>query len=120
MKGTCAYCGKEVDRMPSQARKSKTGKMFCNKSCAASYNNKLKANEKHPNYKDGKGSYRNKALREKEHRCELCGVDDLMVLEVHHRDRDRTNNNIENLQILCANCHLRQHRMAKMGLEALR
>jgi 5-methylcytosine-specific restriction endonuclease McrA len=26
-------------------------------------------------------------------------------LEVHHIDGDRTNNSLENLQLLCPNCH---------------
>lgn len=28
-----------------------------------------------------------------------------ITLEVHHIDGDRTNNNEENLQLLCPNCH---------------
>jgi len=37
---TCSYCKKRVKRMPSQIKKTKHS--FCNSSCAASYNNKLK------------------------------------------------------------------------------
>ena len=38
----CGNCDKKVIRHNSQAKKSKSGKSFCNASCAASYNNKLK------------------------------------------------------------------------------
>lgn len=38
----CAYCGKIVKRSPGVLRKSKSGRVFCNSSCAASYNNKVK------------------------------------------------------------------------------
>jgi len=30
-------------------------------------------------------------------------------LEVHHKDDNRNNNDIANLQILCHNCHLKIH-----------
>ena len=38
----CGFCNKQITRMLSQSKKSKSGKSFCNQSCAASYNNKLK------------------------------------------------------------------------------
>lgn len=52
-----------------------------------------------------------KLLREgyKEYRCEKCGLSEWLgqpiALEVHHIDGDRTNNTIENFQLLCPNCH---------------
>lgn len=43
------------------------------------------------------------------HKCENCGnsewFDQPIKLEVHHIDGNRTNNNLENLQLLCPNCH---------------
>ena len=42
-------------------------------------------------------------------KCEKCGVtvwfDQPINLEIHHIDGDRTNNCLENLQLLCPNCH---------------
>ncbi len=54
---------------------------------------------------------RKKLLKEglKEHVCECClnsmwnGVP--IPLEVHHIDGDKNNNDLENLQLLCPNCH---------------
>lgn len=52
-----------------------------------------------------------KLLKEgyKEYRCEKCGLNEWLgqpiALEVHHIDGDRTNNTIENFQLLCPNCH---------------
>ena len=45
----------------------------------------------------------------KEHKCECCGLttwlNQPIPLELHHIDGDRTNNKIENYQLLCPNCH---------------
>ncbi len=54
---------------------------------------------------------KSRLLREslKEHRCELCGASEwmgeLIPLELHHRDGDRTNNALSNIELLCPNCH---------------
>ena len=46
--------------------------------------------------------------------CEICGfADDQDALVVHHKDMDRTNNDISNLAIICANCHMVLHKMIK-------
>lgn len=46
----------------------------------------------------------------KQYKCEACGVEDTynnrpITLQLHHVDGDNTNNRIDNLQILCPNCH---------------
>jgi hypothetical protein len=45
----------------------------------------------------------------KEHRCEECNNTEWLgvpiPLEIHHVDGDRHNNELNNLQILCPNCH---------------
>lgn len=45
----------------------------------------------------------------KEHKCEECKKKNWngksIPLELHHVDGNRHNNSIENLQILCPNCH---------------
>lgn len=45
----------------------------------------------------------------KESKCEICGVTEWngkpINLELHHINGDRTDNRLENLQILCPNCH---------------
>jgi hypothetical protein len=42
-------------------------------------------------------------------KCECCGIETWnnlpIVMQLHHIDGDPTNNTIENLQILCPNCH---------------
>lgn len=45
----------------------------------------------------------------KEERCEICGNDTWLGQKIkfhlHHIDGDHDNNELENLQILCPNCH---------------
>jgi hypothetical protein len=59
-----------------------------------------------PHYGDGSYYYRKIAFRFYLHKCELCGYDKITkILEVHHIDKNRKNNNIINLIILCPICH---------------
>lgn len=43
------------------------------------------------------------------HRCENCGniewLGQPITLEVHHKDGDHLNNELDNLELLCPNCH---------------
>lgn len=48
-------------------------------------------------------------IKERGHKCESCGLEEwmgkLISLDLHHIDGNRMNNNINNLQLLCPNCH---------------
>ena len=101
----CANCGKEVWRTNSQLARSKTGNVYCSRSCATSKNNSLfKTGENHPNYNGN--NYRKKAFDNYEHQCAVCGWnEDEDILEVHHIDENRENNELDNLKILCPICH---------------
>ena len=110
---TCAHCGKVFTRIKS-AKKSKSGLYFCSQSCAASYNNSAyRTGENNPNWLGGsyKGSsYGNIAFRSYAHKCAMCGLEEDCCLQVHHIDENRENSSLDNLIILCANCHSRVHR----------
>jgi hypothetical protein len=48
--------------------------------------------------------------------CERCGYSKVEILHVHHRDRDRKNNDLQNLELICPNCHFEEHYLEKSWL----
>ena len=64
---------------------------------------------KHPQYQTGKLRIRLIKAGIKEHECESCGIREWMnnpiSLELDHIDGNRTNHSLDNLRILCPNCH---------------
>lgn len=48
-----------------------------------------------------------------EYKCDICGIKEWnykpINLHLHHIDGNHTNNNLENLQLLCPNCHSQTH-----------
>jgi 5-methylcytosine-specific restriction endonuclease McrA len=64
---------------------------------------------KHPQYQSYKLKKRLIKQGIKANRCESCRLDKwngkALNLELHHIDGDRTNHNLNNLQLLCPNCH---------------
>lgn len=104
---SCAHCGTQLMRRPSDIRDSKTGLFFCTTSCAAKHNNPLRVRA------DGAGiDYRERAFSHYGVVCMICGFAHLYALEVHHIDRNRRHNKITNLAVLCANCHTGIHKGA--------
>lgn len=85
--------------------------MFCNKSCACSFNNtEYRSKENNPNWKNGHALYVKLAYDVYLQECTICSFNDINALEVHHIDRDRSNGEIDNLIVLCANHHALVHR----------
>ena len=41
--------------------------------------------------------------------CAVCGLSDMQSLTIHHIDGDNSNNDYENMIVLCHNCHQRYH-----------
>lgn len=72
-----------------------------------------KENYQYERFKKGRtirnGSATKAIIALRGHKCECCGLESWLnkpiPLEVHHIDGDRLNNELENLQLLCPNCH---------------
>ena len=114
----CIKCGNVITN-------KRKGLKFCSARCRNNYNsyqyhlkrgrykcpgvgsggNQLRENNHQ--YKNGIGSYRKIAFSFKEAICERCG--DKNYLLVHHKDSNRSNNELQNLEILCKKCHQKHH-----------
>ena len=70
------------------------------------------AGAKNHNFKDGLSNYRVNFYRDNPQQrfCEICGGDQHLV--IHHLDRNRKNNNPENLVMVCRSCHAKVHGLA--------
>jgi hypothetical protein len=54
-------------------------------------------------------TYRRIVFDQIEKKCVKCGETDISKLMVHHKDENRKNNKLDNLQVLCRTCHRRHH-----------
>lgn len=107
----CQVCKKEMWRSPSKIAAAKHGYQFCSRKCkeyAQSIDGNLKDIQP-SHYNNGDSNYQEKALRNLPHKCVGCGEEHEFLLCVHHIDGSRTNNNLSNLEIVCANCHIKRH-----------
>jgi hypothetical protein len=64
-----------------------------------------------PDRRQHRGTLKRALLREglKQARCELCGIEEWLgqplMMALHHLNGDGRDNRLENLQLLCPNCH---------------
>lgn len=103
---SCANCHTLVWVTKAIRQRSKSGKCFCSRHCATVVNNRLyKSGEQHPNFTEGKASYRERAFKAYGIKCNLCNYSIKEVLEVHHIDCNRKHNDLKNLVVLCPTHH---------------
>jgi hypothetical protein len=105
----CAHCKEKFTINNSRYNKSKSKLFFCcveHKNIGATYIEEIRPEH----YGTSEYNYRDVAFREYPKICCTCGNKNEKVLEVHHIDKDRVNNNIDNLIVLCANCHTLLHK----------
>lgn len=109
MEKKCLNCNKELDK-----RKMK----YCSINCQKEYQSRIKiqqwlSNSDAGTLKDGtlSATIRNYLLKKANYQCQKCNwneknpVTNTVPLEIHHIDGNYLNNNINNLQVLCPNCH---------------
>lgn len=116
--GVCIKCNNVITN-------KRKGLKFCSPKCRNAYNayqwclknNKFKkpgvgsgGNQEGENnhmYKTGIGIYNKKAFANLPNICNRCKS--LKNLLVHHKDENRSNNELDNLEILCKRCHQQHH-----------
>lgn len=128
IKVICDYCYKEYYTTPSKLNKSKSGLHFCCKEHKLlaqrleSGEQFKKMRPEHYGTADSEYTYRAKAFRNYIHSCAICNWnEDSDILQVHHIDENRNNNTLENLIILCPNCHakLTSHKYELIGRDKI-
>ena len=91
------------------------------KTCSRSCSNKNREGVKYKigNPRDKVKSQRALKLRlleERGKKCEKCNYSKYQILEVHHKNRNRMNNELKNLELICPNCHAEEHLLEKSWL----
>ncbi len=113
----CAYCNKPFYKNESKRKNSKHGVYFC----CREHKDKGQGLEsgipeiQPPHYGENSGvrSYRTKALKHYPNECNRCSYSTVpAILVVHHKDLSRSNNSLDNLEILCPNCHALEHKFS--------
>lgn len=121
----CDNCDKPIYKSISRQKLSKSCFLFCSRSCkdeAQKIENYHKFKDMMPpHYHEdgiysGNAKYRKLAFQHKPHMCERCNYNKIIdILIVHHKDRNRSNSDLNNLEILCHNCHEEDHYLNKDG-----
>ena len=106
------------------------------KFCSQDHANQYKKEEKIQNWLNGldegwsgtntKKFIRNYLMEKNNYKCEQCGwgqrnpYSGLIPLQLHHKDGNYKNNKIDNLQILCPNCHSLTDNYKNMNKDSVR
>lgn len=109
----CAYCDCDFERLESNLSRSKHGIYFCcreHKDLGQRIGGIADIMPSH--YGTGASRYRQIAFESLPAECNSCGYNTYNeVLVVHHKDRDRSNASLDNLEILCPTCHVEKHHL---------
>jgi 5-methylcytosine-specific restriction endonuclease McrA len=117
-------CGKELSgyrhkKCPNCSVKGRTITKVWAKKISKKAKIRLSISENNPNWKGGisfeeYGKEFDNSLKEQvrfrdKYKCQICGCSQLensKQLDVHHKDYDKKNNNMNNLISLCRSCHI--------------
>lgn len=102
---TCANCSKSIKRTKAIKNRNTSGKYCCSFSCSATIHSRFKDGEQHPNWIDGR-KYSSRVNKDK---CISCEETRPFLLTIHHKDGNRKNPDISNLEVVCYNCHVLRH-----------
>lgn len=107
----CSLCEKEFEVQTSRLNRSRCGMHFCSRECKdraqrvdSPCDMVLPAH-----YGTGESQYRKRCADKLLDGCVGCTEKRSYLLMIHHIDGDRTNNKLENLEVVCGRCHLMRH-----------
>jgi len=106
----CIVCRKPV--------LSSLNKKTCSRSCANIHRTGIKYGINSPRDKvKSQRAIKIRLLESRGQHCERCGYSKYEILHVHHKDRNRNNNKISNLELICPNCHYEEHYLEESWLK---
>ncbi len=92
-------------------------KKTCSRSCANSHRSGIKYKMGRPKDKvQDQRAIKLRLIAARGRVCERCGYVKTEILNVHHKDRNRENNSLTNLELICPNCHAEEHYFEKSWL----
>ncbi|HLN19359.1 MAG TPA: HNH endonuclease [Patescibacteria group bacterium] len=98
----CLICGKPI--LAGFHRKT------CSRSCSNKYREGIKYKLNSPRDKvKTQGLLKIRLLKIRGKKCERCGFGKYEILQVHHKNKNRNNNDLDNLELICPNCHSEEH-----------
>lgn len=98
----CLVCGKLI--------LAGLNKKTCSRSC--SNKNRVGVHYKINSPRDKVVTLRSlkiRLLKTRGEKCERCNYSKSGILQVHHKNRNRNDNNLKNLELICPNCHYEEH-----------
>lgn len=105
----CPVCGV---LFKTQKRGDRREKKTCSYSCSNTF---FRSGKDNPNWKEVSTQYRTKCFEYHKKECVICKEE--KIVEVHHIDEDRNNNDILNLVPLCPTHHKYWHSEYKQEIE---
>lgn len=105
----CLVCGTLI--------KASLNKKTCSRTCANIHRTGIKYTLSRPHDKVvDQRMIKLRLLKARGRACEICGYSKVEILHTHHMDRNRQNNDLSNLKLLCPNCHYEEHYLKKSWL----
>ena len=100
--GPCVVCGKMI--------LAGLNKRTCSRGCANTHRAGIKYKIGRPRDKvRSQQALKTRLLEDRGKSCERCNYGKYQILQVHHKNRDRKNNGLKNLELVCPNCHAEEH-----------
>lgn len=105
----CLICGRSI--------LASFNKKTCSRSCANRHRAGIQYKINRPRDKVvSERAIKTRLIKERGRACQRCGYSKFEILQVHHKDRDRKNNSLDNLELICPNCHCEEHFLEKSWL----
>jgi len=105
----CLNCGKPI--------LGGLNKKTCDRACANIHRTGIRYTaERSKDKVSSQRALKLRLLKQRGNACERCGYSKFEILQVHHKDRNRENNDVSNLELICPNCHFEEHYLEKSWL----